>query len=787
MVAPPRTCLHCGLPVDDPAGGAFCCTGCEAVYGLLHADHLDGYYDLRGPRGVPVADRRADRRDAKWLEALVARVDDERAAHARVTLDVQGLHCVACVWLLEKVFERTGGGDRIVVNPSIGRVELLVRPGFDLRRFVSTVEQYGYLFGPPLKGARRASSDLLWRMGLCVAIAMNSMIFAIAIYAGLDQGPLHTLFTTLNLGLGSLAVAVGGTVFFRSAWRATRAGVLHLDLPIALGIALAFVGSVHAYLARRGGAAYFDTLDVFIAVMLLGRWLQERVIERNRAWLLASDGTEGLLARRVREGRAEIVRCGELQEHDVLLVAPGDLVPVDAILANASASFSLDWINGESRPRRYAAGETVPAGAFLVDDEAQLLRTTTAFESSPLRELLRAPAAPDAGARASAWWQRLTKIYVASLLVVAAAGLLGWWATTGDLSRALGVATSLLIVTCPCAFGIATPLAYEMVQSALRRKGLFIRRASFLDRARDVRHVVFDKTGTLSTGALALANPEAIAGLTEDARRALVDMVSRSSHPKSSALREALGAIGEIEATARVTEHPGRGLEMTRDGRRWRLGDLRWACDEGTPPDARFDVTLSEDGRPVAGFRTTERLRKDAAREVRGLIDDGYDVSLLSGDAQGRVDAAAAACGVAADRAFGGRDPHAKATFLETHDAAHTLFVGDGVNDALALDRALVSGTPAVDRPFVPARADFFFVTPGLAPIRLALRSSRALAQVVRADLAIALVYNAATVGWALAGRMSPLACAVLMPLSSLTTIAATVAALSPRSRVWRS
>ncbi len=173
--------------------------------------------------------------------------------------------------------------------------------------------------------------------------------------------------------------------------------------------------------------------------------------------------------------------------------------------------------------------------------------------------------------------------------------------------------------------------------------------------------------------------------------------------------------------------------------------------------------------------------------EVAALEADGYDVSLLSGDTQARVDATATACGVPLARAFGGHDPKAKAQFLENHDAAHTLFLGDGVNDALAFDQARVSGTPAVDRPFVPARADFFFVTPGLAPVRLALRSSRALAQVVRADLGIALVYNAGTVGFALAGRMSPLACAVLMPLSSLTTIAATVAALSPRSRLWRS
>jgi Cu2+-exporting ATPase len=180
-------------------------------------------------------------------------------------------------------------------------------------------------------------------------------------------------------------------------------------------------------------------------------------------------------------------------------------------------------------------------------------------------------------------------------------------------------------------------------------------------------------------------------------------------------------------------------------------------------------------------------LRPDAIQEVRALEKDGYEVWLLSGDASSRVKAAGLASGIAQERCVGDQSPQDKARALDQLGAVGTLFVGDGVNDSLALDHAYVSGTPAIDRPFVPSRADFFFVTPGLAPIRLALRSARALAQVVRADLAIALAYNVVTVGLALAGRMSPLACAVLMPLSSLTTIAATVAALSSRSSLWKS
>lgn len=776
-------CLHCGLPVAAGVDEDFCCSGCAAVYELLRGEGLDRYYELRGSRGVPVADRRSRPRDAKWLELIEERIH-AAPEPTRLTLDVQGLHCVGCVWLIDELFSRSGGGERIEVNPALGRVDLVVRPGFDLRSFVASVERFGYLFGPPVKRAPGASRDLLWRMGVCAAISMNSMIFAIPLYAGLQGGSIFRLFTGLNFGLATLAVAVGGTVFFRSAWQAARQRMLHLDLPIALGIALAFAGSVHSYFTHGSRAAYFDTIDVFITLMLLGRWLQERAVERNRAWLLESDGTEGLLVRRIRKGHVELVRCAEIAAGDELLIAPGDLVPVEARLEGRAATFSLDWIVGESRPRLYQAGDVVPAGAFAAGDEAATLRASTELSASPLRELLRTPEreSPDA-ARAGAWFQRLARLYVVGVLAIAGSGFAVWWAVTHDLSRAMSVTTALLIVTCPCAFGIAAPLAYEIVQAGLRRAGLFVRRASFLDRARDIRRVVFDKTGTLTTGSLALASPEVLDGLTADDRQALYDLVARSGHPKSTAVREALDAHHlRLDADARVVEHAGLGVELVRGGKRWRLGEPDWVGGASAA-----DLAFGADGKLLVALATRECLRPDAGREVQALAQDGYEVWLLSGDAQSRVDAAAEACGVPAGRSVGEQTPHDKARFLDRYDRRETLFVGDGVNDALALDHAYASGTPAVDRPYVPARADFFFVTPGLAPVRQALRSARVLAQVVRFDLAIALVYNAFAIGLALAGRMSPLLCAVLMPASSLTTIAATVVALSPRSRLWRS
>ena len=179
-------CLHCGLPLGASRREGFCCVGCEAVYGLLHAEHLDRFYDLRRGRGVPVPDTRAARRDTKWLEAIEARVQSN-AGSARVVLDVQGLHCVGCVWLVEALFQRASGHEQVIVNPSLGRVDMIVRPEFDVRRFVADVERFGYLFGPPVKRSPGTSRDLLMRW-LCAAISMNSMIFAIPLVRGSDPG-----------------------------------------------------------------------------------------------------------------------------------------------------------------------------------------------------------------------------------------------------------------------------------------------------------------------------------------------------------------------------------------------------------------------------------------------------------------------------------------------------------------------------------------------------------------------------------------------------------------------
>jgi Cu2+-exporting ATPase len=778
------TCLHCLLPVGSADDGPFCCAGCRAVYGLLHAEHLDRYYALRGSSGRAVADAGEGRRDHKWLDAVEARLRESKGL-ARVDLDVQGLHCTGCVWLVRELFRRHPGGASVLVNPVIGRAQITCASSFDVRAFVQDVERFGYLFGPPLKRERRASQDLVWRMGVCVAIAMNSMSFAVAIYGGLTSGPLFELFHRINLALAFASVMIGGSVFILSAWRGLRRGVLHLDLPIAIGILLAFAGSVHSYFAHSGAASFVDTLNVFIALMLVGRWLQQRVLEKNRLALLESDGVDGLLTRRRRaDGTVETVRCTTIRAGDELLLAPGDVLPVDAT-CDAAAAFSLDWINGESAPRAFAAGERIPAGAFSASSRARTVSAATAFDASPLIELLRAPQERDSdrSARAS-WWQHFTKIYVVGVLVAAAGAFATWMLKTHDAARAAEVATAVLIVTCPCAFGIATPLANDLVLAGLRRSGLFVRAQGFLERAARVRTVVFDKTGTLTTGALTLRNPGALDRLNSDARAALYTLASSSHHPKSLAVRAALESRGGAACVrGEVTEHAGLGVELTVNGSVYKLGAPQWTGSHG---QSIGDVAFGVDGRVLCELSTCETERSDAPREVSALRREGYDVWLLSGDDPARVQAVARRCGVDDDHAVGGQSPRGKADWAAKHDHGDLLMIGDGINDSLVVDKATCSGTPAVDRPFMAARSDFYFVSSGLSPIRLALRAGRALSRVRTRNLCIALAYNAATIVLAYVGVMSPLVCAIAMPVSSLSTIAATTLSLNARSRLWR-
>jgi Cu2+-exporting ATPase len=430
ITTPAPICQHCRSPIPVERGPSrHCCAGCEAVGELLATENLGRYYSL-APATLPAVGTPPVAQSHAWLEPLVAAAtalggDGKLCA---LDLDVQGIHCAACVWLMNEL-SRRHQGTAITVNPALGKVHLVFAAGrFDVGAFVSDVERFGYRFGPSRKRSSGAGNGLSLRLGICLALSMNVMLFSISFYLGLSavDGQVYRLFTWLSAALATGVVVVGGSVFLRAAVLGLRRRILHLDLPIALGILLVYATSLVRLLRGAGGElGYFDTLCTFITLMLVGRWLQQRVVERNRRLLLEDDGASGIFVRRPTEDGPRAVPAPAVRAGDHLLVAPGELVPVDAHLSAGVAAISTDWITGEPAPRAVGAGGAIPAGSFNAGREAFTAQARTDFAASPLVALLRAaPAAP--ATLALRFWDRLARRWVLQVLAVASLGLALW-------------------------------------------------------------------------------------------------------------------------------------------------------------------------------------------------------------------------------------------------------------------------------------------------------------------------------------------------------------------------
>jgi Cu2+-exporting ATPase len=771
-----RACAHCGsdlkdVVVEGEGGARYCCNGCLAVGALMRGAGLERYYALRGGREAPITLADPSRRDMAWLAPIAAPLEQPGVHH--VALDVQGVHCAACVWVIDELCKREPNHVRVVVDPALGRVDLWARAGFDLAAFVRTVERFGYVFGPPLKKASASEDGLLVRTGVTVALAMNAMTFALAIYLGLADGAAFSAARVLEVGLSAAAVLVGAPPFLSSAWAGLRRGLFSLDVPIALGIVLAGTSTAIA-VALHHDTSYADTLAVFVALMLVGRWIAERALHKDRARLLADPGADGLYARRIEGGAPRLVRASAITTGDVLVVGPGEVLPVASMLRTPTA-FALDWISGEPDPRPFAAGETVPAGAIHTGSALARVVASEPFENSSLRTLL-ASSSTTSNDTIDGFWGRVSRAYVGIVLVLATIAFGGWLLVTHDAVRALDVATALLVVTCPCGIGIATPLAYGLVRGQLARAGLYLRTRDALDRAHDVRRVVLDKTGTLTTARPHLRDTAPLAALSEGDRAALAALARASSHPASAAVAAALEGEPATELTE-LAETLGQGVEGVRGGEHLRLGRASWALASAGPEahdGAEAHLVFAVDGVCRAELALDETLRPDAREELAALEALGIELRILSGDTAERVQRVASEVGIAAERAEGGASPDRKAERIAALDHRDTLFVGDGVNDTRALETAFLSGTPSIERPFVPARADFYFVTPGLAPMRALLLASRRLRRIARGNLAFAIAYNALAVSLAMAGLMQPWLAAVMMPASSIFVVAMT-------------
>jgi Cu2+-exporting ATPase len=762
---------------------------------LVHEHGLEGYYKIKDAVLPPVDQVVFQPRDYAWLGAL-QQAAEQLPGTPELTLEVQGISCAGCVWLIEKLFHQQPGALHLETDAQLGRMRLRWTRGvFDATAFARVLQSFNYLAGPPgEEPVVPESRRLVRRIGLCAAFSMNVMLFTLPVYFGMEASfPYARLFGLLSAAFATLSVLSGGGFFIARAGRALREGVMHIDLPIAIGIIGAYVGSLYGLLTGHEGFVYFDFVAAFILLMLVGRWAQVTAVERNRRRLLSAQGRPDRV--RVLKGAVVTEQSVEtLAVGDVYLARSGQVVPVESQLETAGATCGMAWITGEAEPRTFALGQRVPAGALNLNRTEIQLRVVQPWSGSLLAQLLR-PVRRDAYRHQ--FLERVISGYLIAIIAGSALAGLGWWSATHDLVRTWSVVTAVLVVSCPCAIGLAFPLADEIATVALRRRGVFVREGELWPKLSRIRKIIFDKTGTLTLETPELVSIEPLRALTPMARSALAALVRDNAHPVSQCLHENLLVhnlvpagpedlfAGSIDA---VSEIPGYGVMLRTSHGLWSLGRPGWRGGEwavgSVPPELFADTEFACDGVVLAHFHFADAVRPDARGEIAALQATGLHIYILSGDRPGKVAAMAAHLGVAASDGQAGATPNDKAAWLRRLDQRDTLMLGDGANDSLAFDSAFARGTPVIHRGVLADKADFYYLGRGISGIRQLFEVNAARRRTQAWLLAFSVAYNALAVGLAAAGHMRPLLAAILMPVSSLLTLA--IVAVGMRSQLVR-
>ncbi len=788
-------CAHCGLPVPPAlveAGDArqFCCAGCRTVWSVIHEHGLDRYYGVRDAAGATGRPARASGRsyasfdDPSFLERYSRPAPGGLLA---IELFLEGVHCAACVWLVERVPRVVDGVVEVRLDYARSRATLLWDPAVvPLSRAAAALDALGYP-PHPFRGvkardmARQADRAMLLKIGVAGALAMNAMGIAFALYGGMRHGmepEFARLFRWASLALAIPALLYPGGVFLKGAWAALRTRTLHMDVPIALGILAAFASSA-VNTVRGAGEVYFESLTALIFLLLVGRFLQ------TRQQRVAADATELLSS--LAPSTARLLSGSEVREVPLEALLPGarvevragDTVPADGVVRAGRSELDLSLLTGESRPVGAGPGDAVHAGTVNLSGrlEIEVERTGEETRVGRLMQLVeeharrRAPIVQLAD-RISGW-------FVLAVLVLAAVTGAIWWRV--DPSRAVSNVVALLIVTCPCALGLATPLAVGAAIGRASRIGLLIKGADVIERLARPGRFWLDKTGTLTEGRVAIVRT---AG-DPAALRLAAALEAHSAHPVARAFAALAGdgsdAGFEPPAAEEVVEMRGAGIAGLVAGRAVAVGSLDFpgvAPPEGPLADAVDDalaegltpLVVAVDGIPVAVAVLGDPLRPDAPSALERLRAAGWEIGILSGDQPAVVSAVAHRLGIADALARGGVRPEEKLRLVAGEAArGRVAMAGDGVNDAAALAAATVGIGVHGGAEAALAAADVYSARPGVAPLADLIEGAQRTMGVIRRNLLFSLLYNLAGVGLAMAGLINPIAAAILMPLSSLT------------------
>jgi P-type Cu2+ transporter len=761
-----EVCLHCGepIPVQENTGDGFCCQGCAGAYNLVNDLGLTTYYERRTLNPDVKSTRPDD--DGIFIDYKNHVITDEDGIKT-LYLMVEGIHCAACVWLIETVLSKQAGVLQARVNMSTRRLVLKWSDGdIDPNKLVGMINGLGYRlvpFDPSLISSEneKLEKELLRAMAVAGFAAGNVMLFSISVWAGAEDMSTTTrdLMHWLSALVALPAVAYSGRVFFRSALNALSAKRLNMDVPISLAVILA--AGMSLFQVMQGAAhAYFDSSISLLFFLLIGRYLDRRARSKARG---AAEQLLGLNAVAVTvlndDGSRSLLPPHQVTENMVIFCAAGERITVDGVILEGKSDIDTSLISGETVPSVMTIDDQVFAGTTNLTAGLKI-RVSATGEGTLLAEIVRLMEEAE-GARAQyvSIADRIARYYAPVVHILALVTFIYWIGFGGlDWDKALLNAISVLIITCPCALALAVPVVQVIASSRLMRQGILVKSGTALERFARVKDIVFDKTGTLTLGRAELVNAHEI---SQDQLALAVSIAGASKHPLSRALCR---YMPHMRMKSAVVEIPGCGLEAGDV----RLGSRKWCGNKNAALSIGPELWLNEKGKDPVCFQFSDTLREDSQSIVAKLQKHGFHIYLFSGDRKEVVEKVALELNIenwqAACR------PKDKCDHIMHLD--HPMMVGDGLNDAPALSAAYVSLSPSTAIDVSQNTADAVFQGDRLKPVLEILLVAKKCERLIKENFLIAFLYNGVTIPLAIAGHVTPLFAAVAMSTSSLVVIA---------------
>ncbi|MGI3169333.1 heavy metal translocating P-type ATPase [Pseudooceanicola sp. C21-150M6] len=684
----------------------------------------------------------------------------------RLTLSLPTIHCSACISTVEKVLNAQPGVQEARVNLTQKRAQVEAGPEVTPEALIAALAGAGYeaheldAGSAAVTATDRAGRDLLMRLAVAGFASMNVMLLSVSVWSGATDAT-RDLFHWISAFITLPTIAFSAQPFFRNAWAALKVHRLNMDVPITLAILLALATSLWET-TLSGEHAYFDAALTLTFFLLAGRYLDHRTraIARSAAEELAA--LEVPRAWVLRDGEEVQTAVAELRIGDLIRIRPGARMPVDGQITEGRSELDRSLLTGETLPVQATPGTAVSAGEVNLTGPLTVRATAVGQETSLHRMADLVAIAESGRSRYTSLADKAAKLYAPGVHILSALAFLGWLIWAGDLRVALNIAAAVLIITCPCALGLAVPAVTTAASGRLFKRGMLVKHETALERLAQVDTVVFDKTGTLTAGTPVPTNLDRYDAVTLSLAHALAE---GSAHPLARALCKAL-ADHPRAAITDLTEQHGYGTEALWQGRRVRLGRSGWAGDGMATGTASW---LEIEGQGAVPLTFADDLRPGAAEAVAALKAAGHRVILISGDTAPAVRALAETLGIDdwTASALPG-DKAARITALQA-EGAHVLMVGDGLNDTVALTTANVSISPASALDAARVASDIVLLGGDLSPIPAALTTARAATKRIRENFRIATVYNVIAVPLAIAGLATPLIAALAMSLSSIT------------------